>query len=178
MKYINGKRAEKHLYEMSPLERAISEFERKAEDFHSSNGDLDKKELEGKRDHLNLQRMTTEACAQVQSQLDIYREEARNKKLSNKNENHHPTDTLAKFMSAEGYPKPDKNCECHHIIQGKGRSQVFATQARLRLHMCGVGINDPDNGVWLPSNIKDVPHWAMKKHFHIKSFIQLNMING
>ena len=148
---------------MSPLERAINEFENKAESFHSNKSTLDPEELNRKKNHLNLQRMTTEACAQVQAQLDIYREEARKKKLSNKDEEHHPTDTLAKFMSAEGHPKPDINCECHHIVQGKGRSQIFATQARLKLHMCGIGINDPDNGVWLPSNIKDVPHWAMRK---------------
>ncbi|MCL6272272.1 AHH domain-containing protein [Sansalvadorimonas sp. 2012CJ34-2] len=165
MKYINGKRAEKHLFEMTPLERAICEFENKAETFHSArkNSSCIQQELARKKAHLDLQRRTTEACAQVQTQLDIYRDEARKKKLLNKEEPHHPTETLAKFMSIEGYPKPDKNCECHHIIQGKGKSQVYATQARLRLHMCGIGINDPDNGVWLPSNINDTPHWAMKK---------------
>lgn len=82
--------------------------------------------------------------------------------------------TLKDNMLAIGDIAPDKNCSCHHIVMGKGRSIVnrktnqkeqsqAAIQARMTLHYLGLGINDPANGVYLPSYMKYVPHWRFPR---------------
>ena len=63
-------------------------------------------------------------------------------------------------MRAAGRPKPSAEHTAHHTVSGKGRTTAMA-RTRLHLHtVAGVGINDPDNGAWMPRNSKFVPHWA------------------
>jgi len=89
-------------------------------------------------------------------------------------EPHHPTYRLVRNMWAAGDIAPDNNCSAHHIVEGHGKrikdkitgeyvQSPVAVEARLTLHEARIGINDPDNGVWLPKNMKFVPHWAMPK---------------
>lgn len=86
-------------------------------------------------------------------------------------EAHHPTDTLWKHMAAVGDVAPDDNCSPHHIVMGVGKKESHpvtkklvptknSIQARAKLHMLGLGINAPENGVWLPKSRTYVPHWA------------------
>ena len=181
MEYDHGHRVTQHIHEMTPLERAITEFEERAKSAHSlkvvpkaetAEQRLNREQSLSKAlTHLKAERALALAQVQVQTQLDEYREAlkpAEGASRQEKNigreamslEKHHPTDTLAKFMRADGRPKPAPNFTPHHIVQGKGRT-LFATRARIQLHYYGVRINDPDNGVWMPRHKKDKGHWAM-----------------
>jgi len=56
-------------------------------------------------------------------------------------------------MRAVPVPKPSANHTAHHIVPGKGKTKG-AVRARIRLHLYGIRINDPGNGVWLPTYSK------------------------
>ena len=142
-------------------------------------------QLEFERKHLKRQRRHLTVLSSIQAKLDEYREEGREalvgtreeRKMTRKNleaEPHHPTKVLARFMAAEGKPKPSPNHSAHHIVPGKGR--INATYlARVHMHISGIRINDPDNGVWLPTSKKHTPHWSMPsalahKQYHTKVY--------
>lgn len=91
-----------------------------------------------------------------------------------KAELHHPTEALRKNMAAVGDVEPDKYCRGHHIVMGVGKKEPDlitndrrptknSLQARSKLHMLGIGINDPHNGVYLPANLAHVPHWRFPR---------------
>ncbi|BFM16727.1 hypothetical protein R50073_29100 [Maricurvus nonylphenolicus] len=140
--------------------------------------------LKEKLDYLNSQRRSLKVMADVQYQLALYQqgnrptdnetEDQLDSRLDRlESEGHHPTKDLQRNMSAVGDVAPDKNCSCHHVVPGHGRmiknkitgryvQSPDAIDARTKLHELGIGINDPSNGVWLPSGMGYVPHWAMK----------------
>lgn len=121
--------------------------------------------------HLENQRVNATVLANIQSKLDAYREEgrqatqgtradSRRKRAALEAEPHHPPGVLEKMLKAACRPKPSHRHSAHHIVPGKGRlSRTY--EARVRMHLFGVRINDPDNGVWLPMAIADTPNWAM-----------------
>ncbi|MFA0813287.1 AHH domain-containing protein [Microbulbifer epialgicus] len=142
-------------------------------------------ELDSCLAHLESQRRDIDVQAQIQEELEIYRKG--NRPINNEckqlraarvagleSEEYHPTDDLQKNMLAAGLASPDQYCSCHHIVPGHGRmtkDKVTGEQsrsrnaiaARTKLHQMGIGINDADNGVWLPKGMTYVPHWAMEK---------------
>ncbi len=63
-------------------------------------------------------------------------------------EKYHPTRVLARNLTANCEPKPSMRHQPHHIIPGGGRHENME-DIRLMLFDCGIGINDPFNGVWL-----------------------------
>jgi len=75
-------------------------------------------------------------------------------------EKHHPAKTLGNYMRAVGRPKPDECFVAHHIVPGRGTTQV-AYEARVDLHFHGIRISDPDNGAWMPRWRCHKGHWAM-----------------
>lgn len=84
-------------------------------------------------------------------------------------EKHHPTKLLANYMRAAGRPKPSPKHTAHHIVPGKGRT-ISTYRARIALHALGIGINDPDNGVWMIRYKKSKGHSSMpnaKRHLEI-----------
>lgn len=105
-----------------------------------------------------------ENIVDIQTKLELYRAEGRkaihkpgmsvsdfkSKQTELQVEEHHRADALEKFMRAVPIPKPSRNHTAHHIVPGKGKTQ-YAYRARVRIHLFGVRINDPDNGVWLPT---------------------------
>lgn len=152
----------------SSLEMAIYNFELKAKLFHDENNknnpDSAKlKKLTTDYEHLQKEKKRIESVLIAQSALAAYRESNRLASTETLlDEEHHPTDSLAKHLFAVGEPKPTKQHEAHHIISGKGRyNQEAMLRARLNLHMVGVGINDPFNGIWLINFVKNKAHdWA------------------
>ena len=110
-----------------------------------------KEKLQRDYGHLQKERKRLEHLLIAQQSLESYR--AENEGTSVKElaeEEHHPTEKLAKFLRAAGEPKPTSYHEAHHIVCGKGRyRQRLTYAARLRMHSFGIGINDPTNGVWL-----------------------------
>lgn len=147
--------------------KQLSELEKAPKDVREER----KKALEKTKRYLESQRMTSEAMASVQAKLDAYREEGRQlvSKRGEKGiegrrvlqgERHHPTYKLGRYMMADGKPKPSPEHAAHHIVPGKGRTPE-SYLARTHMHIRGIRINDPDNGVWLPRSKKFTPHWSM-----------------
>ncbi|KZN46633.1 AHH domain-containing protein [Pseudoalteromonas luteoviolacea] len=73
----------------------------------------------------------------------------------------------AKILEGAGYGKPGDGWEAHHIILF-GAGYESAELARQILSDFGIGINDPDNFVWLPKNI------AVKKQYGVRHLTHQN----
>lgn len=179
-KYEHATAAQEH-YKKTLLDLHLDAYDCMATQYYISKLDYDnakpdvrkkrKAELDKTKMLLNSQRMSTESMASVQAKLDNYqlqgrlatvgkRSEVARKQNELALEKHHPTKLLEKFMIASVNPKPSPYHSAHHIVPGKGKT-VHANLARVRLHRYGVRINDPDNGVWLPTYKKYTPNWAM-----------------
>ena len=63
-------------------------------------------------------------------------------------------------MCAAGRPKPSPKHTPHHIAPGKDRTKA-AYRARLHMHSLGIGVNDPDNGLWMIRLKANKGHWSM-----------------
>lgn len=120
---------------------------------------------------LDNQRVNAVVLSSIQAKLDAYREAGKElvsgKQQSKRSglkqlleERHHPTRLLGKHMHADGKPKPSPQHAAHHIIPGRGKTS-HTYLARTHMHINGIRINDPDNGVWLPMHKKHTPHWSM-----------------
>lgn len=159
----------------TPLEMIIYLYELKARDFHNarhktapkSETPQQKAERVAKRDrdwfHLKLERRKIAAHIKQQESLAAYREENKTKSVRElAAEEHHPTKTLSRNLSAIGEPKPSPIHEAHHIIPGSGKHRrELVLKSRLNLHAYGVGINDPLNGIWLRNFAYNTPDdWA------------------
>jgi len=153
----------------SLLELAIYNFELKAKKFHDEKLKVDCND-KGKLaqmtrdyDHLQCEKRRIVTHVALQKGLSDYRNTSENASINTLlAEQHHPTDALGKYLTAIGEPKPTKMHEAHHIICGKGKYlQPVMLTARLNLHLHGVGINDPINGVWLVNFLKNKEQdWA------------------
>jgi len=187
LEYLNGIRVHKHYYEMTPLEAAIENYETQAKKHHTSEdtSNLTKTEREKKLkeslDFLGKERMKLEKTIEVQSLLEAYRaegnkaitgtkQEAKKAVARMTSEDHHPTELLEKLMRAEGTPKPSRHHTAHHILPGSGQyRQALISTARVHMHLNGIRINDPANGVYLVTVDKNTPHWSMpKSRGHLK----------
>ncbi|HDY8201225.1 TPA: AHH domain-containing protein [Vibrio vulnificus] len=152
----------------SPLELAIHRYEVLAAKHYNmlaqKNNADEKVKIQMEQDKAHLKRLRHSLSAQVllQSSLTEYREECSKKSVSElRQEPHHPTTVLARNLTAIGEPKPSQKHDPHHIIMGTGRfRKARMMSARLNMHMHGIGINDPINGVWLPRTKDDEGHWA------------------
>ena len=174
IEYLNGQRITPLPHELSPLDAAIERYREKAEAYYREEKSLAKSLSRQQREvklkeafrQLELERMRTEAYIEVQAQLAEYQAFGRQSSNSSdgraalRSEAHHPTKVLAKYMRAAGKPRPSDKHTPHHIVLGKGKTKA-AGLTRLHIHSYGIRINDPDNGVWLVKNRKDVPHWSM-----------------
>lgn len=183
IEYVNGQRTTPLVHELTPLDAAIERYAAKAETYYKTEEPLDKSLTRQQRDdklkealrHLELERMRAEAIVEVQTQLAEYQAFGRESRGASGRtvlnaEAHHPTKVLSKYMRASGKPMPSTKHTPHHIIVlGKGKTNATGL-ARLHIHRYGIRINDPDNGVWLVKNQKDIPHWSMpesKSHLTI-----------
>ena len=188
LEYRNGVRISKLPHEMSLLEAGIMRYEEKAQEFYKKknehNAHLTKAEREAElaeaREHLNRERDHLKTLFVIQADLEAYRAEGRKAKTDrsvvNKllAEEHHPTGLLEQNMRAEGEPKPSPTHTAHHIVPGEGLLPRVTARTRYHLHINGIRINDPANGVYLISKDKYAPHWSMplsrghkKYHLHV-----------
>jgi hypothetical protein len=138
----------------TPLEMAIYNYEllaKKHYDDKRRKSAASKEKLQRDYEHLQKERKRLEYLLIAQQSLESYRTKSESSSVKElAEEDHHPTEKLAKFLRAAGEPKPTSNHEAHHIVCGKGRYlQRLTYAARLRMHSFGIGINDPTNGVWL-----------------------------
>lgn len=176
IEYSRGRRITPLVHEMTPLEAAIARFECEASTyFKKREREAPKGESEPERqsreealsatlNHLKSERRKIKVFAEIQARLREYqnwgREKSEEDPLALLDEPHHPTTVLARNMRADGRPQPSNRHSPHHIVLCKGRQPSTVT-ARLTLHMNGVRINDPDNGVWMPRAKADKGHWSM-----------------
>ena len=178
LEYQNGVRITPHLHEQTPFERMLDRYTDMAESYYATenNTGLTQEqrtaELKKAKGHLERERGYLRVMADVEGQLAAYRAKGveatqgsgrqRMEAISMMNaEEHHPTDNLEKFMRAEGVPKPSPEHTAHHIVPGKGKLPVVNNQTRMHLHIHGIRINDPANGVYLVCKDADTPHWSM-----------------
>jgi len=193
LEYQNGIRLTKHLHEMTPLEIGISRYEEMANQHFSNFGDpatpIDA-ERQAEKDealkHLATEKRQLKTLYKIQAKLDEYREaglkattgsntERRAAISAMEAEEHHPTKTLERYMRAEGTPKPSARHTAHHIVPGKGKLKELTADTRYHLHIHGIRINDPANGVYLVSSDKYAPHWSMPlsrghKKYHLHEY--------
>ncbi len=180
LEYRNGFRISKLVHEMSPLEAAINQYEEMAKKHYSKASDKNttltdqqrKTKLKESLVFLKHERERLSTIADVQGQLDQYREAGmravngdelsqRSAMSMMRDESHHPTKILEDFMRAEGQIKPSNKHTAHHIVPGKGKLRALTAQTRIHLHLHGIRINDPANGVYLVNDDTDTPHWSM-----------------
>lgn len=183
---FHGRRTSLRVHEMDLTDRAIEEFKKAANKFHMEKTSAPQNETESQRKkrekeleealrHLKHERLRAYTKIQVQCRLDEYQAAARSASTESKvrrseraqardilaAEDHHPTDKLANFMRMKGRPQPSPRFTAHHIVMGAGRTED-AARSRVQLHFHGIGINDPDNGVWMPMTRADKGHWAYR----------------
>lgn len=176
MTSYNSKPAPERPSNPTGAEMALYLYEKRCKSFHDNkcivaknNGELSDKEikkLQGRldRDWLHLQRQRASLIGHARQQdLKAYREKSKSAGISKLlKEAHHPTKTLANLLCQDAEPKPSDVHEAHHIIMGKGKYMIAEMmQARTALHLFGVGINDPKNGVWLPNYFKNSEEWRL-----------------
>ncbi len=193
MQYIHDIRQTKLHHEKSAFEIQLDALDNQANRFHTkrqllANGinmsdeerQTLKKDMHVELKHLERERRFAETIGVVQARLTIYRnqgrkntndtrKDTRKKQSMMGSESHHPTATLEMFLRAIGRPKPSPKHTAHHISPGTGKT-VAAAKARVLLHLHGIRINDPDNGVWMIRLKKHKSHWSMqfsKSHLEI-----------
>ncbi len=183
MKFIHGERTFLYEHEKNLLDRAIDQYNKVADEYYKTKNELKEsppdvrqkreKKLGAIKQKLETQRLCLDGMACLQAQLEAYRSsgkaatEGNRKEVTEKQkvllaEGHHGADLalLAKFMQTDAKPRPGSKHTAHHIVPGKGKtSQAYL--ARTYIHRFGIRINDPDNGVWLPTYSKYTPLWSM-----------------
>lgn len=158
----------------TPLERAIYEYQLKADDYHkkelasktATGADRERllKEWREARVYLDKMRMKIDTLAALEDGLAKYRHEfgildSEERLQAMRSEKYHPTDVLKRNLIGDNDPPPTAEHRPHHIVMGKGRWQKRGmTQVRLRMFEAGIRINDAKNGVWLHPD--KVGHWA------------------
>ena len=180
LEYQNGVRVSLLVHEQSPFERMLDRYTAMANKHYAKtkNSNLNKEEraaeLKSSLEFLAHERRHLNTIAGIQAELDAYRQAGNKVKQGTKRErsasltyleaeNHHPTEVLEKYMRAEGVPKPSSKHTAHHIVPGQGKLPVITNRTRVHLHMHGIRINDPANGVYLVHKDEDTPHWSMPK---------------
>ncbi|WP_417355054.1 MULTISPECIES: AHH domain-containing protein [Gammaproteobacteria] len=162
----------------SPLELAIYNFEVECAKYHNSKNttaglkDLSKEERNKRQaaqqrdwQHLQRRKKAIAMHSKLSSELQAYQADSKLKDPRELlEEKHHPTRKLSRNLHAVGEVKPSPKHAAHHIVMGKGQySEGRMHDVRLSLHMYGVGINDPRNGVWLAHNTVGSEDWSVAK---------------
>lgn len=186
LEYQNGVRVSLLVHEQSLFERMLDRYTEQAKKHYAKTKktNLTKeerdKELKNSLAFLAHERRHLNTIAGVQAELDAYRKTGNSVNQGTKSErsaslaylmaeNHHPTEVLEKYMRAEGIPKPSSKHTAHHIVPGQGKLPAITNRIRVHIHMHGIRINDPANGVYLLHKDEDTPHWSMpKSRGHLK----------
>lgn len=152
----------------TPLELAINRFQREAVRVRQNLQQEPKpdgmalKKIKEDLAFLDRELIRISTQSSLQSNLSEYREGNKQKKSHELvREPHHPTKQLVSHLYAVAEPQPSKNHHPHHIVMGKGNARMMRT--RLQMHLYGIGINDPVNGIWLPRSTAFEGHFTTPK---------------
>ncbi|WP_193164108.1 AHH domain-containing protein [Microbulbifer hainanensis] len=178
MEYDHGQRITPHVWELSPLDLSIQQYDNRCKNYHykkrKAAGETEEQrnkrlaDLKEAKALLDLERRRIMCMTSVQAQLQAYRDEHKciedefERVDAYASEKHHPTGVLEDNLRLAGRAQPSNRYTAHHVVEGKGKLPITA-DARLLLFMNDIRINDPDNGVWMPRDENDRGHWAMPK---------------
>lgn len=175
MQYDHGCRVTAEVWELSPLDLSIQQYETRCKNYHYRKLKVPNETAEQRtarltglkaaRQYLDLERNRLMSMISVESQLDIYRNEfkhlsRKDRRNEYKAEEHHPTAVLETNLQLAGRARPAPKFTAHHLIEGKGKLAITKS-ARLLLFRNDIRINDPDNGVWMPRTEEERGHWSM-----------------
>ena len=111
-----------------------------------------------------------DVAAQIQQGIDRYRAKAANMSFDDFMNEKHRSRRLGKMMACAGEPRPSKRCDAHAIVSGGHR---FSAVSRAVMAWCGMRIDDPHNGCWLPRGEEDKPHMPP----HLRKAVAHNRIH-
>ena len=179
--YVAGRQTEPEVWELSPLDLSIYQYETKCKNYYYRKCKVPNEtpeersarltELKKAKVLLDLEHNRIMSMIDVEEQLLLreYRDEYRSLTSTDRiekcsEEEHHPTTVLENNLRRVGRAQPSDRYSAHHIVEGRGKLTLSDTKrARLKLFTYNIRINDPDNGVWMPREDKDIGHWAMPK---------------
>lgn len=108
--------------------------------------------------------------AEIQAGLAKYRQQSSCKEPEDLEDEKHCSQRLGDHMRAEGFARPSPYWHAHAIVAG---GDTRSWQLRALLAECSMGIDDANNGCWLPSRTKytgqlpypkAVPHSRIHRH--------------
>lgn len=99
------------------------------------------------------------ALSQIQQRLITYEAKGREMSFEELMSEVHDSSRLARFMTINGDPRPNKLCDCHAIIAGKDPRSI---PMRAIMAWVKMRIDFPLNGAWLPHNTAAKPHMPRK----------------
>ncbi|ROS00204.1 HNH/ENDO VII superfamily nuclease [Sinobacterium caligoides] len=150
----------------SPLESALHQFKQHL-------GAMGKSPTVHQKRHIELEEGLISNLAQVEQRLEEYEGWVRQATASELREEGHNSKRLGRNLRAAGRAKPDDRCDAHAIVSGKHK---YSRLLRITLSMRQIGVDEADNGCWLPRSwSKDRNHWALShavphSRIHRKSY--------
>jgi A nuclease family of the HNH/ENDO VII superfamily with conserved AHH len=139
-------------------------------------------------------RYTAANKAKIDAKLAQYRTDSSSKDAFHLAAEEHSSKRLGDFMRAIGLVRPGANWEAHHLISGSYK-EAMGARAILADEEIKMGIDDPDNGCWMPKTKKDarptiypnaIPHsrihrekyynWIFNLLFNAESALQAGAI--
>lgn len=113
--------------------------------------------LEGELNGSDFNKVT--CAASIQSGIEQYRMSCSDKTDIALRSEEHRSDRLGVHLEEKFGTRPAR-CHAHAIVAGK---HELAAPIRLRMAKLGIGIDDVDNGCWLPESTAATPHPQMPK---------------
>jgi hypothetical protein len=134
-----------HIPAKTKLELALQKYENKLTEYGATPSD-------SQLGHLQREQQYIENLAQITQRLEEYQGFVESPQYNLLNEDEHQSQRLGENMRALGRFKPTERYDAHAIVSG---THVRAALARIKLAQVRIGLDEPDNGVWLPRSGKD-----------------------
>lgn len=138
------------------LQLAVDRFEQHIQD-------MGKHPNPDQQRHLDIERNHIQNLAQITERLREYEGWVENASYESLLNQKHDSKRLGENMRAAGRPKPTDRYDAHAIISG---IHERATASRILMATVQVGIDEHQNGAWLPRSGYDARksnNWAMEK---------------
>lgn len=116
-------------------------------------------------------------AAQIQDGIERYRMSVQQKMSQELVKEEHNSKRLGEHLVSQLGPRPPR-CHAHAIVAGKHK---LAAPARLVMAKLKIGVDDTDNGRWLPENTAATPHPSCPKappHSRIHRFNYYFWVNS
>lgn len=145
-----------HMPAKKKTELALCRFKQHLKDVGAKPNADQKRHISTEEAHLKCFNQVTQRLEEYEGWVD----EAQYSELLKEG---HDSDRLGEIMRAAGRPKPTDRFDAHAIVSG-GHAGAF--DSRVILAKLGIGIDQHQNGAWLPrsgNDCKKPNNWAMPK---------------